>query len=94
LLAAADVEGLAGDVGGEVAGEVGAGVADVLGIARNAAAGVVRRWDSEWKYSRKLLLVFPCRYIVSGAERQSLAVVSSGFRRVQAFGGVSGMPPV
>jgi hypothetical protein len=32
--------------------------------------------------------------MLGGAERQSLAVVSSGFRRVQALGGVSGMPPV
>jgi hypothetical protein len=28
------------------------------------------------------------------AERQSLAVVASGFRRVHALGGVSGTPPV
>ena len=45
-------------------------------------------------YSGKLLLVFSCRYTLSGAERQSLAAVASGFRRVQALGGVSGMPPV
>jgi hypothetical protein len=29
-----------------------------------------------------------------GAERQSLAAVASGFRRVHALGGVSGTPPV
>jgi hypothetical protein len=32
--------------------------------------------------------------MLSGAERQSLAVVASGFRLVQALGGVSGTPPV
>jgi len=39
LLAAADVERLPRDVGGEVAGEIGAGVAEVLALA--AGAGIV-----------------------------------------------------
>jgi hypothetical protein len=69
-------------------------VAAFRGAGARLLASLTRRHDSKWKYSGKSLLVFSCRYMLSGAERQSLAAVASGFRRVHALGGVSGMPPV
>jgi len=43
-----------------------------------------------WKIVASFLLLVYTR----GAERQSLAAVVSGFRRVHALGGLSGTPPV